>query len=91
MRRGLDRLNRSLEDARDPTGDAYRRATRASSWLVAIPGPGEGFVTGDAVNVAARLEQGADSGQILVGERTVRAARDVSFRELGHLTPEGEA
>src|SRR5687768_15294334 len=27
------------------------------------------FVTGDAVNVAARLEQGADPGEILVGER----------------------
>jgi class 3 adenylate cyclase/tetratricopeptide (TPR) repeat protein len=27
------------------------------------------FVTGDAVNVAARLEQGADAGDILVGER----------------------
>jgi class 3 adenylate cyclase len=33
------------------------------------------FVTGDAVNVCARLEQNADSGEILVGERTVQAAR----------------
>jgi class 3 adenylate cyclase len=29
------------------------------------------FVSGDAVNVAARLEQSAEPGQILVGERTV--------------------
>jgi class 3 adenylate cyclase len=36
---------------------------------------GSSFVTGDAVNVAARLEQRAEPGQILVGERTVAAAR----------------
>jgi class 3 adenylate cyclase len=33
------------------------------------------FVTGDAVNVCARLEQNAEAGQILVGERTAQAAR----------------
>ena len=36
---------------------------------------GSSFVSGDAVNVAARLEQGADAGEILVGERTVAAVR----------------
>jgi class 3 adenylate cyclase len=36
---------------------------------------GSSFVSGDAVNVAARLEQGAAPGAILVGERTVAAAR----------------
>jgi class 3 adenylate cyclase/tetratricopeptide (TPR) repeat protein len=90
MRRGLERLNRSLEDVH-----AIRLAMRigVNTGVVvarAIPGPGEGFVTGDAVNVAARLEQGADPGQILVGERTVRAARDVTFRELGHLALKGK-
>jgi len=34
---------------------------------------GSSFVTGDTVNVAARLEQGARPGEILVGERTVSA------------------
>ncbi len=36
---------------------------------------GGSFVTGDAVNVAARLEEAAAAGEILVGERTVAAAR----------------
>src|SRR5207302_1193984 len=36
---------------------------------------GGSFATGDTVNVAARLEQAAAPGEILVGERTVAAAR----------------
>jgi len=36
---------------------------------------GSSFVSGDAVNVAARLEQAAPPGVVLAGERTVAAAR----------------
>jgi class 3 adenylate cyclase len=36
---------------------------------------GSSFVTGDAVNIAARLEQAAVPGETLVGERTVEAVR----------------
>ena len=36
---------------------------------------GSSFVSGDPVNVAARLEQAANAGEILVGERTVAAVR----------------
>jgi class 3 adenylate cyclase len=36
---------------------------------------GSSFVTGDAVNVAARLEQAAEPGEILVGERTAAVVR----------------
>src|SRR5256885_13141357 len=36
---------------------------------------GSSFVTGDAVNVAARLEQAPEPGQVLTGERTVAAVR----------------
>jgi class 3 adenylate cyclase len=39
------------------------------------PRGGGSFVTGDAVNVAARLEQAAEPGEILVGERTALAVR----------------
>jgi class 3 adenylate cyclase len=36
---------------------------------------GSSFVSGDAVNVAARLEQAAEPGEIIVGERTAAAVR----------------
>ena len=38
------------------------------------PTAGSSFVSGDAVNVAARLEQGASPGEILVGPRTAALA-----------------
>jgi class 3 adenylate cyclase len=43
------------------------------------PAPEQRIVAGDAVNVAARLEQAAQPGAILVGERTRDAAR-LGFR-----------
>jgi class 3 adenylate cyclase/tetratricopeptide (TPR) repeat protein len=43
--------------------------------VVGRPREGSSFVTGDPVNVAARLEQGAEPGEILIGERTLAAAR----------------
>ncbi len=49
------------------------------------PGSRETLVTGDAVNVAARLEQAAGPDQILVGETTARLLRDVA--DLERLEP----
>jgi class 3 adenylate cyclase len=45
--------------------------------VVGQPRVGSSFVSGDAVNVPARLEQRANPGEILVGERTIAAARNV--------------
>jgi class 3 adenylate cyclase/tetratricopeptide (TPR) repeat protein len=41
-----------------------------------VVGGGETLVTGDAVNVAARLEQAAGSGEILIGAETRLLVRD---------------
>ncbi|HEU0337564.1 MAG TPA: AAA family ATPase [Gaiellaceae bacterium] len=41
----------------------------------------ETFVTGDAVNTAARLEQAAQPGEVLVGEPTFRLVRDAVMVE----------
>jgi class 3 adenylate cyclase/tetratricopeptide (TPR) repeat protein len=41
-----------------------------------VAAEGETLVTGDAVNVAARLEQSAAAGEVLLGERTHALVRD---------------
>jgi class 3 adenylate cyclase/tetratricopeptide (TPR) repeat protein len=41
-----------------------------------VTGTEERLATGDAVNVAARLEQAAASGEVLIGEPTLRLVRD---------------
>jgi class 3 adenylate cyclase/tetratricopeptide (TPR) repeat protein len=45
------------------------------------PSSGQSFVTGDAVNIAARLEQAAEPGEILLGEETRRLVRDAVLVE----------
>jgi class 3 adenylate cyclase len=54
---------------------ALRVGVNTGDVVVGQPREGSSFVTGDAVNVCARLEQAAAPGEILVGERTVAAAR----------------
>jgi class 3 adenylate cyclase len=54
--------------------DGLRIGVNTGEVVVGAPREGSSFVSGDAVNVAARLEQGADAGEILVGERA--AARE---------------
>ena len=58
-------------------GDALglRVGVNTGELVVGRPRVGSSFASGDAVNVAARLEQAAAPGEILVGERTASAAR----------------
>src|SRR6476619_3189831 len=75
MRRRLGELNMELDDRFElrmgvNTGDVVTSPDAS---------PERGMVTGDAVNAAARLEQAARPGQILVAERTARSARGFRF------------
>jgi class 3 adenylate cyclase len=54
---------------------ALRIGVNTGEVVVGRPREGSSFITGDAVNVGARLEQGAPPGEILVGERTAAAVR----------------
>jgi class 3 adenylate cyclase len=57
-----------------------------------VTGTAERLVTGDAVNVAARLEQAARPGEILVGAQTAALARDaVEVEELAPLELKGKS
>jgi class 3 adenylate cyclase/tetratricopeptide (TPR) repeat protein len=62
---------------RDEFGDslAIRIGVNTGEVVIGKPLEGSSFVTGDAVNAAARLEQAAAPGEILVGERTVASVR----------------
>lgn len=57
-----------------------------------VTGEGETLVTGDAVNVAARLEQTAATGETLIGSETLRLVRDaVSTEPVGALELKGKS
>jgi class 3 adenylate cyclase len=70
-------LRQAVED--DPLlPPAFRLLIGVNSGEVVATGDssqGDFLVTGDAVNVAARLQQGAAPGEILVSERTRQASR----------------
>ena len=75
MRRSLERLNEELE-RESGVRIAVRIGVNTGEVVAGDLGPGASFVSGDAVNVAARLEQAAEAGEILVGPDTRRLLGD---------------
>ncbi len=73
MREALEVLNKELE--RDHGVSLAARIGVNTGQVVAGDQP-DTLVTGDAVNVAARLEQAAEPGTVLIGEETLRLVRD---------------
>lgn len=94
MQAALARFNQRRQ-AQDP--EAIRLQMRIGINTGEVAAPGAQFsrrdflITGDAVNVAARLQQVAMPDMILVGERTYHTTRDVfEFRPLAPLTLKGK-
>jgi len=72
LRDALGPLNQELADA---YGTRLDLRTGVNTGEV-VTGTKERLATGDAVNVAARLEQAAQPGEILLGDETFRLVRD---------------
>jgi class 3 adenylate cyclase/tetratricopeptide (TPR) repeat protein len=90
MREALEVLNKELERDLGTTLSA-RIGVNTGEVVAGDPSGGQALVTGDAVNTAARLEQGAQPGEILIGLETFRLVRDaVSAQPLDPLALKGK-
>src|SRR5262249_48607481 len=74
IREQLTRLNREFEETWGVTLST-RTGVNTGEVMAGDPASGDAFVTGDAVNLAARLEQNAQPGEILIGDATHRLVR----------------
>ena len=75
MQAALERLNLELE-AFWGVRLANRTGVNTGEVVSGDAGSGQRLVTGDAVNVAARLEQAAPHNEVLIGELTHRLVKD---------------
>jgi class 3 adenylate cyclase/tetratricopeptide (TPR) repeat protein len=80
MQAALDDLNDEVEREWG-TRIKARIGVNTGEVVAADPASGQSFVSGDAVNVAARLEQAAEPGEILLGEPTYRLVRAAVIAE----------
>jgi class 3 adenylate cyclase/tetratricopeptide (TPR) repeat protein len=88
LRGGLDELNDELERN---YGTRLELRMGVNTGEV-VTGTEERLATGDAVNIAARLEQAAQPDEVLLGEETYRLVRDgVEAEPAPPLTAKGKA
>jgi class 3 adenylate cyclase/tetratricopeptide (TPR) repeat protein len=75
IRSRLAELDQQLQRERG-LAIAWRTGINTGEVVAGDAGAGQRFVTGDAVNVAARLEQSAGAAEILLGAQTYELLRD---------------
>jgi class 3 adenylate cyclase/tetratricopeptide (TPR) repeat protein len=75
LRKRLDRLNGELEEQWGIRLE-WRMGINTGEVVVGDPAGTQTIASGDTVNVAARLQQAADPGDILLGRQTYRLVRD---------------
>ncbi len=91
MREALDKLNAELE-ATLGISIRMRIGVATGEVITGDPSSGQTFVTGDAVNVAARLQAAAAPGEALVEESTFRLVRTaVAAEPLGPTQLKGKS
>ncbi|HKR99218.1 MAG TPA: adenylate/guanylate cyclase domain-containing protein, partial [Candidatus Dormibacteraeota bacterium] len=89
--RAAAEIRRRLPAVAEEVGVGLRFRTGVNTGLVLV-GEGENLAVGDAVNVAARLEQAAAPGEILLGPETLQLVRDaVRVEPLEPLALKGKA
>ena len=90
MQAALEALNEELQRVYG-VQLANRTGVNTGEVVAGDPSTGQRLVTGDAVNVAARLEQAAGEREVLLGELTYRLVRDgVDVEEVEPLDAEGK-
>ena len=91
MQTALGELNEELA-LRFDVRLRVRTGVNTGEVIAGDPSRGHGFVTGDAVNLAARLEQAAPDGEVLLGERTLELVGDaVQVEPVPHLDLKGKS
>jgi class 3 adenylate cyclase/tetratricopeptide (TPR) repeat protein len=80
IRDTLAGLNQELRQSRG-LAIVFRTGVNTGEVVAGDPSAGQTLVTGDTVNTAARLEQAAEPGDILLGEATYRLVRDAVVAE----------
>jgi class 3 adenylate cyclase/tetratricopeptide (TPR) repeat protein len=89
--RAAAEIRARLPEIAQAVGVDLRFRTGVNTGLVLV-GEGEDLAVGDAVNMAARLEQAARPGEILLGEATHRLVRDaVDVEPLEALSLKGKS
>ena len=76
IREALAALNEELERGARRSASGFRTGVNTGEVVAGDPATGTTLVTGDTVNTAARLEQAAPPGEILLGEAHVSLVRD---------------